>query len=67
MIYENVSFGFNITDCSTVVGQSFVRRVRIRGNFDGSFDGVWIRVWILARTCGAIQSLDFLLGLGFPT
>ena len=114
MVYEDVSFGFNISDGSTVVGHFFVRRVSIRSTIKtlSDFPHVWTfrighcvlektfltsvlaslivlvaslqasihswrfwwivrrrRFWvhILARTCGIIQGLDFLLGLDFPT
>ena len=43
MVYEDVSFGFNISDGSTVVGHCFVRRVSIRSTIKtlSDFPHVW--------------------------
>ena len=43
MVNENVSFRFNINDDSTVVGDSFVRRIIIRSTVEtlNNFPHVW--------------------------
>ena len=43
MVNEDASLGFNISDCSTVVGHSLVKRVSVRSSVKtlNSFPHVW--------------------------
>ena len=62
MVNEDISFGFNISDGSTLVGHSFIRRVSIRSTVKtmNNFPHVWT---VRIGHCILEIFLTFCLGL----